>query len=109
MKISFDKNLVSLVPENSGETAGMQRLWRVLIDCVNETRKLTPVGEYVPQKNNTATFFIEGVRVSTDIPVPGFIMDHDGRVYCATCNKFVDLKAGDRSPLCCGKPMELID
>jgi hypothetical protein len=81
----------------------------MLIDCVNETRKLTPVGEYVPQKDNTATFFIEGLRASTEAPVSGFIMDHDGRVYCATCNKFVDLKVGDRSPFCCGKPMEMID
>jgi hypothetical protein len=109
MKITIEKNLVSLIPENNAETAGVERLWRMLIDCVNETRKLAPVGEYVPQKKNAAAFYIEGLNVKTGQVEPGYILDHDGRVYCSICNKFIDLKAGARSPLCCGRPMELID
>ena len=35
--------------------------------------------------------------------------DKDGSAYCTTCNKTVELKAGDEIPLCCGRVMELID
>lgn len=109
MKIMIEKNLVSFEPETEQETAGTEQLWRLLIDCVNNTRKLVPVGEYVPQKNNTASFHIEGLEVKS-APVPSDIVpDHDVRVICVTCNKFIDLKAGDRSPLCCGRPMEVMD
>jgi hypothetical protein len=109
MKINIDKNLVSFIPENAEETSGTDRLWRLLIDCVNETRKLTPVGEYVPQKNNVATFYVEGLEAKAQKPAALQVMSSAGRVCCFICNKFVDLKKGDSIPLCCGRTMEIMD
>jgi endogenous inhibitor of DNA gyrase (YacG/DUF329 family) len=37
------------------------------------------------------------------------IVQEDCTVYCSTCNKTVELKKGEPIPLCCGKPMEIID
>ena len=62
MKITIEKNVVEFVPENNAETTSMETLWRILIDCVNETKNLTPIGEYVPTKANLARFVIEGVQ-----------------------------------------------
>jgi hypothetical protein len=31
-----------------------------MIDCVKFNKKLVPVGEYIPEKNNLARFAIEG-------------------------------------------------
>ena len=60
MKISVDKNLVELVPENEQETKDLEVLWNTVVDCVKFNKKLTPVGEYVPAKSNKARFAIEG-------------------------------------------------
>ncbi len=109
MKITIEKNLVNFCPENDKETSDVERLWRMLIDCVSDSHKLAPVGEYVPTKKNQAAFVIEGLDVKTDTPERGVVLDHDARVCCFICNKFIDLKAGDRSPLCCGQPMEVMD
>ncbi len=109
MKINIDKNLVSLIPESAEEISGVDRLWRLLIDCVNETRKLTPVGEFVPTKNHTATFYIEGLETKAKRSEAAQVVHHSGRVCCFICNKFIDLKAGDSIPLCCGRPMEVMD
>ena len=61
MKITIDRNVVEFTPENAGETASMETLWRILIDCVNETKNLTPIGEFIPIKQNLARFTIEGL------------------------------------------------
>jgi hypothetical protein len=60
MKIHIDKNLVELVPEGSDEKAKLLELWNIMIDCVKFNKKLVPVGEYIPEKNNLARFAIEG-------------------------------------------------
>ncbi len=70
-------------------------------------QKLVPVGEYVPAKNNTASFAVEGDKDGEEYPV--VYVDKDCTCYCQTCNKYVNLKAGDRIPPCCGKLMELLD
>jgi len=59
MKITIDKNIVEFVPDNSEETAGLERLWNTIVDCVKFNKKLVPIGEYVPQKSNLARFTIE--------------------------------------------------
>ena len=59
MKISVDKNLVELVPENDTETVQLELLWNTIVDCVKFNKKLVPVGEFVPQKSNLARFAIE--------------------------------------------------
>lgn len=103
MKINIDKNLVEFKPENQEETTAVEKLWRILIDCVSDSRKLAPVGEYVPSKKNAASFYIEGLQIDDTKA------SQDGVYYCNTCNKSVNLNAGDEIPLCCGKKMELID
>ena len=60
MKIAIDKDLVEFEPENDEETAMMETLWRLMVDCVKFNKKLVPVGEYIPQKRNLARFVVEG-------------------------------------------------
>ena len=60
MKISIDKNLVGFTPENENERTELDKLWKILVDCVTFNRKLTLVGEYVPEMTDTARFAIEG-------------------------------------------------
>ena len=109
MKIDLQKNLVELTPENAEETAKLEGLWRIMVDCVRFNKKLVPVGEYIPQKDNMARFAIEGEKGGGVDEYPEVYVDKECRCYCQTCNKYVLLKAGDRIPPCCGKLMEIID
>ena len=59
MKITIDKELVEFEPESDEETAMMETLWRLMVDCVKFNKKLVPVGEYIPQKRNLARFVVE--------------------------------------------------
>jgi hypothetical protein len=59
MKIELDGTLVNMTPENDLERKQINDLWRILIDCVNKTRKLVPVGEYLPGIKEVAVFNIE--------------------------------------------------
>ena len=59
MRIELDGTLVRIMPETEQEKKEMNGLWRILIDCVNKTRKLVPVGEYIPGIKEVAVFNIE--------------------------------------------------
>jgi len=59
MKITREKNLVEMTPESDEETKSLQELWNVIVDCVKFNKKLVPVGEFVPTKENKAQFTIE--------------------------------------------------
>ena len=59
MKIAIDKNVVEITPENDNEAAQLNTLWKVIVDCVGSSKKLVPIGEYVPIKSNLARFAIE--------------------------------------------------
>lgn len=59
MRIELDGTLVRMTPENDPEKTELNNLWRILIDCVNKTRKLVPVGEYLPGIKEVAVFNIE--------------------------------------------------
>jgi len=109
VKIEFEKNLVHLVPEDPNETISLERLWRTLIDCTRETRTLAPVGEYIPSKKNAACFLIEGMKSDAAPETPALRVDHDTCVCCFICNRMQNLKKGDEIPLCCGKPMDVMD
>lgn len=109
MKIDLAKNLVEFEPENAEETAKVEALWRLMVDCVRFNKKLVPVGEYVPSRKNLARFAIEGVEGGGGDAFPEAYVDADCRCYCQTCNKYVELKKGDRIPPCCGKLMEVLD
>ena len=108
MKISIDKNVVEFVPENPGETQDLETLWRVTVDCLNDNKRLSPIGEFIPTKSNLARFVIEGVpggvtqRVEQTAP-------SDSTYYCATCNKYMKVAQGEGLPTCCGKVMENMD
>ncbi|MDR9500542.1 MAG: hypothetical protein RI601_01960 [Desulfurivibrionaceae bacterium] len=86
MKIAIEKNVVEFMPENSGETLEMETLWRVMVDCLNANKRLSPIGEFIPDKNNLARFVIEeipGTRSQGD----GSIAQADATSACPTCNK----------------------
>jgi hypothetical protein len=59
MKIKIEQDLVEFAPESEDETAMMEALWRLMVDCVRFNKKLVPVGEYIPQQNNLARFVVE--------------------------------------------------
>jgi len=109
MQINIDKNLVEFTPENADETAKLETLWRLMVDCARFNKKMVPVGEYIPIKNNMARFAIEGIKGTETQDYPEIRVDKDCRCYCQTCNKYVVLKKGDRIPPCCGKLMEIMD
>jgi len=111
MKIEIDKNLVEFTPESDDEKVKLEALWRTVVDCARFNKKLVPIGQYVPSKDKLARFAIEGAdsgavsgETYADVKV-----DKDCRCYCQTCNKYVELKKGDRVPPCCGKLMEVLD
>jgi hypothetical protein len=59
MNIKIEKDLVEFGPENEEETAMLEDLWKLMVDCVRFNKKLVPVGEYIPQKHNLARFVVE--------------------------------------------------
>jgi hypothetical protein len=59
MRIELEGTLVRMTPENDAEKDQLNGLWMILIDCVNRTRKLVPVGEYLPKIKEVAVFNIE--------------------------------------------------
>lgn len=108
MKILVDRNVVEFTPETAQEKADMETLWRVVIDCVKESKRMSPIGEYIPSKSSSAKFVIEGIPGGTT-NYSDLTVTEECTVYCQVCNKYANLKQGDSIPLCCGKPMESVD
>ena len=108
MKITIDRNVVEFVPGSTAETSSMETLLRILIDCVNETKNLTPIGEFVPQKQNLARFTIEGVPGGKTV-MSEQVSQEDCTYICEICNKYMNVKKGQEVPLCCGRVMESVD
>jgi hypothetical protein len=106
MKISVDKNVVEISPESEQETAALDVLWKIIIDCYGNNKKLVPMGQFIPEVDSLARFNIEGgpTTYSDTKTAP-----EDNTYYCDICNKYMKVKAGDPIPLCCGKDMECID
>lgn len=109
MKIRIDKELVEFTPENASEQVELEALWIKLGNCVGDTKKLQPIGVYVPSENKTAQFHIEGLSDEEKTQIPEVRAPYDSDVYCVTCNKTVHVKAGEVVPFCCGRLMELLD
>ena len=107
MLINIEKNLVEFTPERIDEQAKLEELWKLIVDCVRFNKKLVPIGEYIPSKNNMARFVIESDSKGTAFAE--VYVDRDCRAFCITCNKYVMLKKGDKIPPCCGKIMEILD
>ena len=107
MKIVIDKNIVEFTIDGSQETADMEALWRVMVDCVADNKRMEPIGEYIPSKSNVARFIIEGIPAKTVYTEDQ--VKEECTLVCTTCNKYAHLEAGDQVPVCCGKPMEDVD
>ncbi len=59
MKIELEGSLLRMIPENEREREELNQLWNIIIDCVAYNKKLVPVGQYIPDINEVATFNIE--------------------------------------------------
>ncbi len=108
MKITIDKNVVELVPENNEETNSLESLWRILIDCVDTSKKMTPIGEYIPTKENLARFVIEGVPGGKTV-LSEQKATEQATYMCITCNKYINVEADCEIPFCCSVVMEIVD
>jgi len=108
MKITVDRNVVEFRPDNEQETAELEVLWRVIVDCARDNKKMVAIGEYIPQKENLARFVIEGVP-GGKTTMSDQQAEADGSYYCAVCNKYYNVKKGEEVPYCCGKVMEPMD
>ena len=110
VRIDIEKSRVTLFPETAEERAKVEAVWRILVDCVGDSRKLVPIGEYIPHKdeNASASFHIEGLDPEEHSFADVTVQDR-AQVHCRICNKLLSLEAGDTIPVCCGKMMEVID
>ncbi len=59
MKIELEGTLLKMTPENEREKTELNQLWTLIIGCVDEVKKLVPVGEYIPGSKEVAVFNIE--------------------------------------------------
>jgi len=59
MKIELEGSLIKMTPENERETIELNQLWTIVIGCARDSKKLVPVGEYLPGIKETAVFNIE--------------------------------------------------
>lgn len=109
MKIRINKDIVEFTPEHAAEAAELEALWVKMGNCVGETKRLEPMGVYIPSENKTATFHIEGLSKEEADAIPEIRAPYDTDVYCVVCNKTQHVKKGEPIPFCCGRLMEILD
>lgn len=59
MRMELEGTLLKFTPENDREKEELNQLWTIVIGCVNEGKKLVPVGQYIPGIKEVAVFNIE--------------------------------------------------
>lgn len=59
MRIELDGTLLRMIPESDREKTELNQLWTIIIGCVEEGKRLVPVGEYIPGIKEVAVFNIE--------------------------------------------------
>ena len=59
MRMELSGSLLKMTPEKEDEKNELNELWKALVDCTKDSKKLAPVGEYVPGVKESATFSIE--------------------------------------------------
>lgn len=59
MRIELEGSLLKMTPENAREKEELNQLWTIIIGCIDEGKKLVPVGEYIPGVKEVAVFNIE--------------------------------------------------
>ena len=47
MKILIDKSIVEFQPETPQETTDMETLWRIMVDCIADNKRMEPIGEFI--------------------------------------------------------------
>ena len=109
MKIRIDKDIVEMIPENAAEKTELEALWIKMGNCLGGTKYLQPIGTFQPGEDRVAKFHIEGLTRQEADAVPEVRAPYDTDVYCVTCNKTVQVKAGEVIPFCCGRMMEILD
>ena len=109
MKIRIDKDIVEMIPEHAAEKAELEALWIKMGNCLGGNKYLEPIGTYIPSQNPAAQFHIAGLTEQEANAVPVIRAPYDTDVYCVTCNKTVQVKAGEVIPFCCGRLMEILD
>ena len=109
MKIRMEKDVVTFTPEHAAEAAELEALWIKLGNCLGGNKNLEPIGVYLPSENKAATFHINGLSEEEKKAIPEIRAPYDTDVYCVTCNKTVQVKAGEVIPFCCGRLMEILD
>ena len=109
MRIRINKDIVEFTPEHAAEQAELESLWIKMGNCVGETKRLEPMGVYVPGQNKVAVFHIEGLSEQEANEMPVMRAPYDTDVYCSICNRTEHIKAGDPIPFCCGRLMEILD
>lgn len=109
MKIEVDRNVVEIVPENAQETASLDLLWKVVIDCYGNNKKIVPMGQFVPGHDKLARFHIEGVAGGKTVYSNDKTAKADDTYLCDICNKYMKVQKGDPVPLCCGRDMETFE
>ncbi len=109
MKIDIEKSRVIFSPENADEKAKTEAIWKILVECVGDSRKLVPIGAYNPKTGDkSASFHVEGIDPQENTFVE-IRVDEETEVYCKTCNKLLVLQANDVIPICCGKMMAVLE
>ena len=109
MKIRIDKDIVEFIPEHAAEKTELEALWIKMGNCLGDTKLLQPIGTFVASQDRAALFHIEGLSKQEANAVPDVRAPYDTDVYCVTCNKTVQVKAGEVIPFCCGRMMEILD
>ena len=109
MKIRIKKEIAEFTPEHAAEAAELEALWIKMGNCIGQTKRLEPMGGYIPSQNKTATFHIEGLSKEEAESIPVIRAPYDTDVYCVICNKTQHVKAGEPIPFCCGRLMEILD
>lgn len=109
MKIAVDRNVVEITPESEQETASLELLWKVVIDCYGNNKKIVPMGQFVPGHDTFARFHIEGIKGGVTVYSEEKTAAEDNTYYCDICNKYMKVIAGEPVPLCCGRDMETLE
>jgi len=110
MKVKLHKAIVEFIPENEIEAAELESLWVRMGNCVGDNKTLSPIGVYEPVGGEkVARFHIGGLTEAEQNAPVVMIAPYDTDVYCVTCNKTQHVKKGEPIPICCGKPMEILD
>lgn len=59
MRFELEGSLIKMIPENDREKEELNQLWTIIIGCIQEDKKLVPVGQYIPGVKEVAVFNIE--------------------------------------------------